>query len=312
LPRKFLLSAVKDAYRNGYRESPNELAPVRISTGATKTNDNGGKEMRKHISALTCLLASLTLLVALAVVPALAGEKDDAILKVDEASVVVQKMIGAEDKGVARSLLKKAKAVAIFPSVFKAGFIIGGQGGTGVILARSKDGSWSGPAFYTMAGASVGLQIGASSTDFMMMIMTANGLKGILEGHAKLGGDATVAAGPVGRSATGGSTFAGKDSDIYSYSMSAPGVRQGAHQGLLRQGLHRQADPGGAQGRDSRIGQEAHRPVGQVRQVRSAVAFTSPRPRPGAFYWPDGNEKNVGKAGKALAGWVERSETQRL
>lgn len=177
--------------------------------------------MRKHISALTCLLASLTLLVALAVVPALAGEKDDAILKVDEASVVVQKMIGAEDKGVARSLLKKAKAVAIFPSVFKAGFIIGGQGGTGVILARSKDGSWSGPAFYTMAGASVGLQIGASSTDFMMMIMTANGLKGILEGHAKLGGDATVAAGPVGRSATGGSTFAGKDSDIYSYSMSA-------------------------------------------------------------------------------------------
>ena len=177
--------------------------------------------MRKHISALTCLLASLTLLVALAVVPALAGEKDEAVLKVDEASVVVQKMMGAEDKGVARDLLKKAKAVAIFPSVFKAGFIIGGQGGTGVILSRTKDGSWSGPAFYTMAGASVGLQIGASSTDFMLMIMSSNGLKGVLKGHAKLGGDATVAAGPVGRSASGGSTFAGKDSDIYSYSMSA-------------------------------------------------------------------------------------------
>lgn len=177
--------------------------------------------MRKHTRALTCLLASLTLLAALAVVPALAGEKDDAVLKVDEASVVVQKMMGAEDKGVARDLLKKAKAVAIFPGVFKAGFIIGGQGGTGLILSRTKDGSWTGPAFYTMAGASVGLQIGASSTDFMMMIMTANGLKGILKGHAKLGGDATVAAGPVGRSATGGSTFAGKDSDIYSYSMSA-------------------------------------------------------------------------------------------
>ncbi len=177
--------------------------------------------MRKHTSATACLLAALTLILALAVGPALAGSKDEAILKVDEASVVVQKMMTAEDKGVARDLLKKAKAIAIFPSVFKAGFIIGGQGGTGLILARAKNGAWTGPAFYTMAGASVGLQIGASSTDFMMMIMSANGLKGILKGHAKLGGDASVAAGPVGRSASGGSTFAGKDSDIYSYSMSA-------------------------------------------------------------------------------------------
>ncbi|BEQ16799.1 lipid-binding SYLF domain-containing protein [Desulfoferula mesophila] len=177
--------------------------------------------MRKHTSALTCLLASLTLLVALAVVPAFAGEKDTAVLKVDEASVVVQKMMGTEDKGVARDLLKKAKAVGIFPGVFKAGFILGGEGGTGVILARNAKGAWSGPAFYTIAGASVGLQIGASSTDFMMMIMTDNGLKGILKGHAKLGGDASVAAGPLGRSASGGSNFAGKDSDIYSYSMSA-------------------------------------------------------------------------------------------
>jgi lipid-binding SYLF domain-containing protein len=175
--------------------------------------------MRLRTSVAACLAAALTL--AAAAVVAFAGTKDEAILKVDEASVVVQKMMAAEDKGVARDLLKKAKAVAIFPGVFKAGFIIGGQGGSGVILARAKDGSWSGPAFYSIAGASVGLQIGASSTDFMMMIMTSNGLKGILKGHAKLGGDASVAAGPVGRTASGGSTFAGKDSDIYSYSMSA-------------------------------------------------------------------------------------------
>ena len=176
--------------------------------------------MRLKASVVACLTA-LALVSTMAVVAFAGKEKDTAVLKVDEASVVVMKMMGAEDKGVARDLLKKAKAVAIFPGVFKAGFIVGGQGGTGVILARTKDGSWTGPAFYTMAGASVGLQIGASSTDFMMMIMTDNGLKGILKGHAKLGGDATVAAGPEGRSATGGSTFAGKDSDIYSYSMSA-------------------------------------------------------------------------------------------
>ncbi len=175
--------------------------------------------MRLRTSVAACLAAALIL--AAAAVAAFAGDKDEAVLKVDEASVVVQKMMATEDKGVARDLLRKAKAVAIFPGVFKAGFIIGGQGGTGVILARAKDGSWTGPAFYTIAGASVGLQIGASSTDFMMMIMTSNGLKGILKGHAKLGGDASVAAGPLGRTASGGSTFAGKDSDIYSYSMSA-------------------------------------------------------------------------------------------
>ncbi len=174
-----------------------------------------------HIrTSLVACLASLSLLASVAVV-AFAGEKDKAVLKVDESSVVVMKMMGAEDKAVARDLLKKAKAVAIFPGVLKAGFIVGGEGGTGVILARTKNGSWTGPAFYTIAAASVGLQIGASSTDFMMMVMTKNGLKGILKGHAKLGGDASVAAGPVGRSASGGSTFAGKDSDIYSYSMTA-------------------------------------------------------------------------------------------
>ncbi|MCB2225761.1 MAG: lipid-binding SYLF domain-containing protein [Desulfarculaceae bacterium] len=174
--------------------------------------------MRLKYSLVACLTA-LALMASMAVV-AFAAEKDKAVLKVDEATVVVMKMMGTEDKGVARDLLKKAKAVAIFPGVFKAGFIVGGEGGTGVILARVK-GGWTGPAFYTIAGASVGFQIGASSTDFLMMVMTNNGLAGILKGHAKLGGDASVAAGPVGRTASGGSTFSGKDSDIYSYSQSA-------------------------------------------------------------------------------------------
>ncbi|MCF8033820.1 MAG: lipid-binding SYLF domain-containing protein [Desulfarculaceae bacterium] len=174
--------------------------------------------MRFKTSLVACI-AALALMASMAVV-AFAAEKDKAVLKIDEASVVVMKMMGTEDKGVARSLLKKAKAVAIFPGVLKAGFIVGGEGGTGVILARV-GGAWTGPAFYTIAAASVGFQIGASSTDFMMMVMTDNGLKGILKGHAKLGGDASVAAGPVGRAASGGSTFSGKDSDIYSYSMSA-------------------------------------------------------------------------------------------
>ena len=174
--------------------------------------------MRFKTSLIACLIAFA--LVASMSVAALAAEKDNAVLKVDEASVVVMKMMGAEDMGVARELLGKAKAVAIFPGVFKAGFIVGGEGGTGIILSRTKDG-WTAPAFYTLAGASVGLQIGASSTDFMMMIMTDQGLKGILKGNAKLGADASVAAGPVGRSASGSTTFSGWDSDIYSYSMSA-------------------------------------------------------------------------------------------
>ena len=164
------------------------------------------------------LIVLVSLLALALAAPAFASSKEKADIKVGEAALVVQKMMV---KDMAKGLLKKSVAVAIFPGVFKAGFILGGQGGKGVILARTKDGSWTSPAFYTIAGASVGLQIGASSTDFMLMIMTANGLKGILEGHAKLGGDASIAAGPVGRSASGGSTFAGKGSDIYSYSMSA-------------------------------------------------------------------------------------------
>lgn len=187
------------------------------------------------------VLACLVVVLALAwAVPALAEnkEKQEAVLKVNSASLVVEKMMTTEDKSVAGGLLKKAKAVAIFPGVFKAGFIVGGEGGKGVILARTKGVGWTGPAFFTIAGASIGLQIGASSTDIMLLIMTQNGLNGILKGHAKLGADASVAAGPVGRSVSGGSTFAGKSSDIYSYSLSA-----GAFAGVALNGAGLEFDP---------------------------------------------------------------------
>ncbi len=166
------------------------------------------------------IVLALALTAALMAGPALAMDKEEAKLKVMAATAVVSKMMAQDDESVPQDLLKKCRAVAIFPGLIKAGFIVGGQGGTGVVLAKEKDGSYSPPAFFIMAGASLGLQIGAQSTDLMLVVMTQNGLNGLLANQVQLGGDASVAMGPVGRRTMAGTTAGGKGSDVYAYSMS--------------------------------------------------------------------------------------------
>lgn len=171
--------------------------------------------MRRISVGLLALALSLVF-----VGPALAASKEDAAKKVRAAIRVLEyidKEIEPSDREVQMKLLKKARAVAIFPGMIKAGFILGGSGGTGLIMARNKDG-WGPPAFYQIGGASVGLQIGISSSDLLLVIMTDNGLKGILKGHAKLGVGASIAAGPVGRDARAATSDPGKGADIYSFS----------------------------------------------------------------------------------------------
>jgi len=98
--------------------------------------------------------------------------------------------------------LPRAKAVIIAPKLTKAGFIVGGSGGRAVVVARDpKSGKWVGPAFYTLATASVGLQAGIAVTELVTLVMTDRGLNSLLSGTFKMGGDATVAAGPVGAGA---------------------------------------------------------------------------------------------------------------
>ena len=125
-----------------------------------------------------------------------------------------QKLVDAADASLANFLkdpemkwlqqnIGRAKAVLISPEVLKAGFIFGGSGGRAVLLARDpKSGKWAGPAFYALATASVGFQAGVSVSEVMMLVMTDKGMNGLLAPSFKIGGDASVAAGPVGAGAS--------------------------------------------------------------------------------------------------------------
>lgn len=164
------------------------------------------------------LLAAALGLAALTAIPALATDKVEAELKLKEAEVVVRQIMLAPDSNVPSDLVRKARAVVIFPGMVKAGFIVGGQYGTGVVIARRADGSFGAPAFYTMGGVSAGLQIGAQAVDVIMLVMNKKGLDGILKNKVKFGADIGVAAGPVGRRAEAGVTGADLYADVYSYS----------------------------------------------------------------------------------------------
>jgi lipid-binding SYLF domain-containing protein len=142
----------------------------------------------------------------------------DAARHAQEAARVFGQIMRTPERAIPRELLEKAEAVAVFPGVLKAAFIIGGRKGQGVITRRTANG-WSAPAFYNVSGGSVGFQVGGSKTDFVLLIMNEEGLKGLLEDKFEIGGEASIAAGPVGRTA-GASTNATLDAGILTYSRS--------------------------------------------------------------------------------------------
>src|SRR5256885_3875125 len=127
-------------------------------------------------------------------------------------------IMNVPERAIPQSLLDKAEAIAVFPGVIKAGFIIGGRGGRGVISRRGR-GGWSPPAFFNLGGGSVGLQIGASKTDFVLLFLNQDALGGLLQDKFEIGGEGSAAAGPVGRSASA-STDAQLKAGILSYSRS--------------------------------------------------------------------------------------------
>ena len=124
-------------------------------------------------------------------------------------------------KGIPPKLLEDAKAVAIIPRVVKAGFIIGGRGGHGLVLIRNDKGEWSEPTFVTIGGASIGFQVGVQSTDVVLVFKKKETLEKVLAGKGKLtlGADAAIAAGPIGRQAAA-ATDGKLEAEIYSYSRS--------------------------------------------------------------------------------------------
>ncbi len=131
--------------------------------------------------------------------PAVASDKDQAQLLVDRARITLSDFVGDPNYSWLHDNIKHAKGILIFPQVIKGGFIWGGSGGTGVFLARDeKTGNWSEPAFYTLGSVTFGLQIGGEASEVVMLAMTQKAIDSMFSTSFKLGGEASVALGPVG------------------------------------------------------------------------------------------------------------------
>lgn len=154
----------------------------------------------------------------LATGPVLAEAQQAEADRVAEAARVLSEVLAAPDAGVPRSILDKAVAIAVIPSTVKGALIVGGQRGKGIISGR-RGGTWSAPAFITLTGGSVGFQIGGQATDIVLVIINERGLENLSKDAVKIGTDASVAAGPVGREASA-ATDARMQAEILSYSRS--------------------------------------------------------------------------------------------
>ena len=172
------------------------------------------------------VVAVLALLLA-GTAPVRAEDKAEAQSIVDKAKVTLDDFMRNKNYEWLHENLKNAKGILIYPQVLKAGFILGGSGGTGVFLARdAKSGDWSQPAFYTVGAASLGLQIGGEAAETVILAMTQKAVDSLFTTSVKLGGDTSVAAGPYGVGAKANVT-----ADFIAFSIS-----KGAYAGLNLEG----------------------------------------------------------------------------
>ena len=139
--------------------------------------------------------------------------------RVATATSVYRDMVKMPDDGIPDYLRENCRAVIVIPHLVKAAFGLGGRHGKGIVSVKGKNKTWSPPSFVSLSGGSFGFQIGASATDLVLFVMTDRGMKSLLESKFSLGGDASVAAGPVGRTASAGTDIQFK-SDIYAYARS--------------------------------------------------------------------------------------------
>jgi lipid-binding SYLF domain-containing protein len=189
--------------------------------------------MNKYLLVIStiCLLAAPM---------ALASDREDDVARTQKAAQVFKEIMDTPDQGIPHDLLDSAKCVAIIPGDIKFAFIFGGNYGRGVVTCRTSHG-WSAPMFLAVEGGSVGYQIGGSSTDLVMLFMNEGALHSLLSDKFKLGADASVAAGPVGRSAAAGTDLK-LNAEILSYSRS-----KGVFAGVSLNGAVVQADKSGDQ-----------------------------------------------------------------
>jgi SH3 domain-containing YSC84-like protein 1 len=165
-------------------------------------------------SKVAVAIAALTL----TLLPRLAVAQQVETDRLIEAARVLEEVLSAPDKGVPEAIIEKAQAVVVFPSTVKGALLIGAQRGKGVMSVKSASG-WSAPAFVTLTGGSIGLQIGGQATDIVLVVVNERGIDNLSQNTFKIGGDASVAAGPVGREATASTDYR-LQAQILSYSRS--------------------------------------------------------------------------------------------
>ena len=151
-------------------------------------------------------------------------KKEDATDRLDNAARVLHEVMAAPDKGIPQEVMDHAQCVAVVPHMVKGGFVFGAEGGRGVATCRTEHG-WSAPAFFTIAGGSWGLQIGVEGVDLVMIFQNEKGMERLLNSKFQVGGDASAAAGPVGRHASADTDWK-MNAEILTYSR-AKGVFAG-------------------------------------------------------------------------------------
>ena len=179
----------------------------------------------KHATGKALYWCFTSIVAVLLILPAIAADKEKDEETLRHANLVLQDMLSSKD--ISAELLSKADCVLILPQVKKFGFGVGGSGGRGPLLCRTGEnftGKWSAPAMYTVGGASIGLQVGGSSTDFVLLLMNQKVVNQVLNGKTKMGTDATAAAGP------GATAASASDVDILTYAR-AKGVFAGVSLG---------------------------------------------------------------------------------
>jgi SH3 domain-containing YSC84-like protein 1 len=187
--------------------------------------------MLKRLLVFTTLATFMTLTAA-------ASDREDDVDRTQKATQVFKEIMNAPDQGIPENLLQSAKCIAIIPGDVKFAFIFGGNYGRGLATCRTEHG-WSAPMFVAVDGGSVGYQIGGSSTDLILLFMNNHALQSLLSDKFKLGADASVAAGPLGRNAAAGTDLK-LNAEILSYSRA-----KGVFAGVSLNGAVVQADKSG-------------------------------------------------------------------
>jgi len=158
----------------------------------------------------------VALLLALGPIVAFAGDRDHATKIINESATVFNEIMAAPDKGIPQDILNKAQCIGIIPNLKRAGFIVGAKYGKGILTCRTSDG-WSAPSIVRVEGGSVGFQIGAGETDLVFVVQNKSGQEKLMSDKFTVGGDASVMAGPVGRTGEA-QTDAMMHAEILSYS----------------------------------------------------------------------------------------------